>query len=101
MQDVGWVVKLGLQRAVDVGEAGRRTAEAHALAQIVPSLLAEGARTAVNARLDGDALPDLQGGYGARCNGGDDPGSLMSEYKRCPHSKIAISSMGVVVHCED
>ena len=81
-----------------MGETGRRATEAHALAEIVPPLLAERTGAAVDARLNGDALPNLQGRY-PRCNGSDDPGSLMTKHKRCAHSKIAVSTMGVVVHC--
>jgi len=81
-----------------VGETGCRAAKAHPLAEIIPTLLAEGTSAAVNARLDGDALADLQGRH-TRCDGCDDPGSFMPKHKRCAHSKIPVPSMGVVVHC--
>ena len=81
-----------------MGETGRRATKAHALAKIVPSLLTERTGATVDTRLDSDALPDLQGRH-TRCDGGDNPGSFMSKHKRCAHSKIPVSSMGIVVHC--
>ncbi len=62
VEDVGGVVDACLERAVDVGEAGGGRAEAHVLAEVVAARLAEGAGAAADARLDGDALPDLEEG---------------------------------------
>ncbi len=97
VEDVGGVVDACLERAVDVGEAGGRRAEAHVLAEVVAARLAEGAGAAADARLDGDALPDLEQVVGVAGDGGDDAGGLVAEDEGGAHGKVAVAAVGVVM----
>lgn len=68
MEDICGVVKVSLEGAVDVGEAGGRGAEAHVLAEVVTRLAvrvgrgteAEGTGTTEDACFDGDTLTDVE-----------------------------------------
>ena len=68
-----------LEGTVEVGEGLRTRAEAHALAEIVPSLSAVLAVIAHHAALDSYTLTDAEvSDTGA--NGSDDAGGLMAEH---------------------
>jgi hypothetical protein len=98
VEDVGGVVHAGLERAVAVGVAGGGRAEAHIPAEVVAPAVAESAGAATDARLDGDALADLE-----ICDlvgdGGDDAGGLMAEDERGADGEVAVAAMRVVMHC--
>lgn len=89
-----------LERAVEVRERLRGAREAHVLAQVVAAARAEGAAPALDARLDRDALPDVQAGrVRARAQRGDDARGLVAQHERRLQSKVAVAAVCVVVHC--
>ena len=97
VEDECGVVHLGLEGAVDVGEAGGGAAEAHALAEVVAPRVAVLAGATADACLDGDALADLEVGD-ARRDGGDIACCFVAQHKRRTDSKVAVPAVAVVVH---
>lgn len=101
-QSVCWMVHVALQRAVEVGERLRATAEAHVGAEVVAAVEAVVAflrlrvRGARNARLDGDSLADLEAGH-PRPDRSDDAARFVAEHKRRFQRKVAVATVGVIV----
>lgn len=99
MEDMGGVVHTGLEGAVNVGEARSRRAEAHPLAEVVATFVAEGTGAAVDASLDGDALTNLEVSLGAAANGAHDACRLVTEDKGCADGEVTVAAVAVVVDC--
>ena len=100
MDTPGRVVHALLEGAVEVRERLGAAREAHVLAEVVAALEAVGARAALDAGLDGDALADaeaVRGRAGPEC--GDDAGGLVPQHERRLECEVAVAAVQVVVHC--
>jgi hypothetical protein len=91
------MVHPGLQCAVEMRKGPRAAAEPHALAEVIPSLVAKGAALAHDTRLYRHSLSYFEI-VDARADGGDDSSCLVAENKRRPEWKVADSPVQVVVY---
>lgn len=96
MAEIGGVVGEFHEGAVEMGEELSAAAELHVRADVVAASAAEGAGTAREADLEGDAVADLQGCHvwSDSCDGA---GGFVAQAHRLAHDEVAIAAVVVVV----
>lgn len=97
MQKVCRVAHAVLKGPVQVRERFGRAAETHALAEVVPALVAVVTVAAHDPALDRDALADTKT-RDLRAKGGNGPSSFMAEHEGLLDGKVTVPTMEIVVH---
>jgi hypothetical protein len=92
MKDMSWMVQLGLQGPINMGETRCRAAEAHSPAQVVAPLGAKITIAAVYPCLDGDALANRQIGD-TWADSSDDACGLVTKDEGSAYGEVSIAAV--------